>query len=96
VDGKDLLRGRVRCYEKTDTIKAQQLALIEDEYNRCLRIAFTTCADPRVDLTDVVENAYGRLCADWVCRQDEPVKWLHELARVSLMGWSVDRMCPSD
>ncbi|GGR76117.1 hypothetical protein Snoj_81190 [Streptomyces nojiriensis] len=73
------VNGRVRFYEKTPEIIAAQRALIDDQTVFCQRIAFTRCADPRVDILCVVEDAYAWLCADWVNQQHRKEQALRQL-----------------
>ncbi|MHB6912831.1 RNA polymerase sigma factor [Streptomyces sp. DB-54] len=81
-ESRSLVKGRVRFYEKTPAVVAVQRALIAKHYTPCRRIALTTCADPRVDTDCVVEDAYARLCADWVRQEHRAVESLRELVRI--------------
>ncbi|MEV6729222.1 MULTISPECIES: hypothetical protein [unclassified Streptomyces] len=79
--GSSLVNRRVRIYRKTPEIVAVQRALIAEQFAACQRIAFTTCSDPRVDIECVVEDAYARLCADWVRQQNRSVESLRRLVK---------------
>ncbi|MER5618218.1 hypothetical protein [Streptomyces sp. NPDC002215] len=80
-ESRSVIRKHVRFFEKTPDIVATQRALIREQFNPCLRIALTTCGDPRVDIECVVEDAFARLCGDWLRYQDEPEKALRVLVR---------------
>ncbi|MFJ1611024.1 hypothetical protein ACIOHS_48265 [Streptomyces sp. NPDC088253] len=63
---------RLPEYEMTPEFEVAQNEVIDAHYVSALRCAFTSCADPRADIYDIVEMSFARLVAGWMLWEMDP------------------------